>query len=597
MNFNQTELYQYYQKLKWGQIPCSKELLQQYERIEKFTNDPNIAFDFTKADKPRQFIEKLCYLEPAQIRRGKIIKPPKKLKLELWQVATIQFIYGFVNATTGKRICKNATIIMGRKNGKSTLVAGLSLYHMTKDGVIDPEIYVVATSKDQARILFRMASSFIGRNKSLSKRIKANKSHFESHFNNGFFTPLSRDVLSQDGYNPSFCTFDEIHAYRKYEAIDVILSGQAARDEFLNIYISTNGTVRNSVFDEHMDYLQLVLSGTEEDDSTFAFIYKIDEEAEMWNEDNWIKANPNLGVTVDKEWLAKRVQKAKVSPKTKTDVLTKNMNLPRNSEILHFNHAQCIANDFNETIFNGMPAFLGLDVAPCTHYKNDLTALTLLYYDIEDNKYYFKDWHLIPKYYELDDQRRLNMVYDKALYDDIPYEQFAERGDLVLVDDVRITQEFLINFIKTEVIQKYNVQILKFGIDPNHATDIINHFNTITHDSKFCLRFLAERKLWTSPIIDLLDEIRDTGKVYDNNKLTVHHFASVQEKRDSNDYITFVNPPKTRKDMVIAHLAALSALEVWRQQKTNINGVEYLNEQRLVGLVKNAKSRIQNMAS
>src|SRR5690606_38815241 len=147
---------QYWQKIKNSEVAVSKRVRQQYEKIVHEIHNPRDpwVFDLERASAPIEFIERFC-----RHSKGKWIGQP--VRLELWQKALLQAVFGFVHKETGARRCREFVMLVGRKNGKSTLLAGLGLYMLVGDGEGGAETYCVATKRDQARIVFSEAVNMV----------------------------------------------------------------------------------------------------------------------------------------------------------------------------------------------------------------------------------------------------------------------------------------------------------------------------------------------------------------------------------------------------------------------------------------------------
>lgn len=136
-----------------------------YDEINEEDVIHTYIFDEKKGTRPIEFIEKFC-------RHSKGKWAGKPVILELWQKAIVQAIFGFVDEETGLRKYKKAIIFVARKNGKSTLDSGLSLYMLTKDGERGAEVYSVATKKEQAKIVWDEATRMVNKSPALASRLK-----------------------------------------------------------------------------------------------------------------------------------------------------------------------------------------------------------------------------------------------------------------------------------------------------------------------------------------------------------------------------------------------------------------------------------------
>ena len=186
--------------------------------------------------------------------------------LELWQKALVSAMFGIVDKIDGTRKYQEVILIVGRKNGKSTLAAAIGLYLTIADGELGPEIYSVATKKDQAKIIWLEAKKMIQKSPALRKRMKTLVSEINSSVNDSVFKPLGRDSDTLDGLNVHGALFDEVHAWKDQNLYDVVVDGTSSRDNPMIFTTSTAGTVRESVFDRLYDEAEMVINGYSDPD-------------------------------------------------------------------------------------------------------------------------------------------------------------------------------------------------------------------------------------------------------------------------------------------------------------------------------------------
>src|SRR5699024_10813218 len=178
---------------------------KQYERLVNEINESDkYIFDVEKANKPIQFIEAFC-------RHSKGEWAGKPVKLELFQKAYIAALFGFIDKDTGIRRFKESMFYVARKNGKSTMLAGIALYMFIADGEGGAEIYSIASKRDQATILFDEAHNMIKQSAHLSKHIRKRKSDLYFEHTMSKFMPLAKNSNTLDGLNASLVAIDELH--------------------------------------------------------------------------------------------------------------------------------------------------------------------------------------------------------------------------------------------------------------------------------------------------------------------------------------------------------------------------------------------------
>ena len=212
--------------------------------------------------------------------------------LELWQKAMVAAMFGIVDKIDETRKYQETVLIVGRKNGKSTLAAAIGLYLMIADGELGPEIYSVATKKDQAKIIWLEAKKMIQKSPALRKRIKTLVAEMNSELNDAVFKPLGRDSDTLDGLNVHAALFDEVHAWKDQNLYDVVVDGTSSRDNPMILTTSTAGTVRESVFDRLYDECEMIINGYSDEngyvnDRMLPIIYELDDRKEWTNEKAW----------------------------------------------------------------------------------------------------------------------------------------------------------------------------------------------------------------------------------------------------------------------------------------------------------------------
>lgn len=231
--------------------------------------------------------------------------------LEPWQQFLIWVIFGWKRAD-GLRRFRTAYIEVPRKNGKSTLAAGIALYLLVADGESGAEIYSAATKRDQAKITWSEAVRMVQKSPALSRMVR----HWRSSDNLSVeataskFQPLGADADNMDGLNVHGVIIDELHAHKNRQVVEVLETATAARRQPLVFEITTAGSDQASICFEHHQYTQQVLETTVEDDTWFAFIACLDKDDDWTDPLTWAKANPNLGVSVKPDDLERKVRRA-----------------------------------------------------------------------------------------------------------------------------------------------------------------------------------------------------------------------------------------------------------------------------------------------
>lgn len=261
-----------------------------FNKITEENETHTYVFDEKKGNKPINFIEKYC-----RHSKGKWAGQP--VKLELFQKAFIQALFGFIDKDTKIRKYKKGALFIGRKNGKSTMDSGLANFMLTKDGEGGAEVYSVATKRDQAKVVWDEAKRMIKKSPALNKRIRCLVGGIYYDETESFLKALASDSNSLDGLNAHFVICDEVHAWKDKNLLDVMYDSMSAREQPMLLETSTMGTVRESVFDNEYDYFSEIIAGYEGkseivDETVLPVIYELDRAEEWQDEKKWYKANP-----------------------------------------------------------------------------------------------------------------------------------------------------------------------------------------------------------------------------------------------------------------------------------------------------------------
>lgn len=293
-----------------GSIPACKQIRLAVERHQRDLEEGakrGLRFDRQAAQHAIDFFGFLKH------SKGEWAGQP--FELSPWQQFILWVLFGWKRAD-GLRRFRVAYIEVPRKNGKTTLMAGVGLYLMVADGEPGAEVYSAATKRDQAKLSWNEAVQMVKKSPSLTKMVKHWKASdtLAVEATSSKYVPLGADADTMDGLNVHGALIDELHAHKTRAVVDVLETATGARRQPLQIEITTAGTDQQSVCYEHREYSEQVLKGTIEDDTWFAFIATLDE-GDKWDDPTvWPKANPNYGVSVKPDDLARKCEKAKKMP-------------------------------------------------------------------------------------------------------------------------------------------------------------------------------------------------------------------------------------------------------------------------------------------
>lgn len=265
-------------------------------------------FDEEAASKPVRFIERYC----THIK-GRLAGQP--LKLEEWQREFIREFFGW-KRPDGTRRYRIAYLEVPRKNGKSTLASGLSLFLLCGAGEGGARVFSAASTRDQASLVFDDAMHMVNNCEPLKKGVDVKPAIKVMRYTkkNGEYRAISADAHNAHGLNPSGIVFDEVHTQKTRHLWDALQTGLGAREQPVTLAITTAGHDRNSICYELHQYAIKVRDGVVNDPTFLPWIYAADQDDDWTAEETWQKANPNYGISIRPEFLREECERAKKMP-------------------------------------------------------------------------------------------------------------------------------------------------------------------------------------------------------------------------------------------------------------------------------------------
>lgn len=447
--------------------------------------------------------------------------------------------------------------IRGRKNGKTTENSALSLYMLVGDGEGSAEVYFIATKLDKAKKGFKECHKMVAQSPDLSKYIRKRKTdlYFEATFSH--IEALASDSNSLDGLNGHFITVDELAAIKDRNIYDVMKQSMSSREQGLISSISTNGFVRDSIYDSQYEYACNVLDGKIKDIHFLAFIYELDHRDEWLDESCWIKANPGLGTIKKTEELRKFVDKAKVDAAFKPTVLVIDFNLKQTASTawLRWEQLENTAT-FEIEKMDFSYGIGGFDKSETT----DLTSAGVLLRRRDDDEIYFACMFWLPE----------QAIMQRANEDQIPYDLFERLGFLRPSGQYKIDMKDILKWF-VELREDFDIYIPWIGYDSWHVDDAtLEDFES--HFGKNSMIKVRQGAVTLStPMKELEADLSNHIINYNNNQLLKMCLANTEIKVDSNGNIAPVKSRDTRK-RIDGTIALLNSYTVYLDRKN-----DYLN--------------------
>lgn len=538
-----TFLEQYFTALLDGRINACDKMKRVSEKLLDDLYVPGeFHFDEEIANYHIDFIERFC-----KVPAGNVGSP---LSLELFQKARLQAIFGFVDDNNLRKY-NEVMIVEGRKNGKTTECAAVELDLVMNDGEGAPEIYNIATKYEQAMKGFTAANNMRLQSKEIRKHLKKRASDMYCAYNMGIIKAMASNVKSLDSLDAHGVIIDELAAITNRDIYDLMKQSMGARQQPLLFCITTNGFVRNGIFDAQYDYADRLLRGEISNPRFLPFIYELDSIDEMWKEEMWIKANPGLGTIKQMSFLREMVQKAKDDPSFLPTVLVKDFNIPQTSESAWMRYEDLN----NEATFNITfdYAIGGFDAADSV----DLNAAKAICMREGDPNIYVRSMYWIPeavveKYEKMGNRRER----DRA-----PYSLWINQGYMRTCPGVKCDKRIFLEWFK-ELRDEEDLYIYAIGYDPWHIDDTLLREFQMEFGQNSMIPVRQGTKSLSQPMKDLKAEFMAGNVVYNNNPIDKWCLINTSVKTDVNGNIQPVKSADAtqRIDGTIALICAYKVL-------------------------------------
>lgn len=536
-------LLEYYEQIQQGKIIVGNELKCVLDKILSDLSNPRYTFDERPGQLRIDFIEKFC----------KHTKSPfngKPFILELWEKAFLQTAYGFKIAATNLRRFNEAILLIARKNGKTTFVAGIDLaeFFLSKGGV---DIVCASNTNDQAAILFEEINNMREQSKALSKPNRSRKNIFYiySPKNKNKIKKLSGQSRNLDGFNIEVGCIDEVHEMTDSKVYDAIKQSQSTKEEPLIFIISTEGKCVGGFLDNKLEYCRKMIKGEIDDERVLPWLYTQDSQDEIFlDKSTWIKSNPSLGAVKSITYLEDVMNKSKNDLSTRITMLCKDFNIKQleSGSWLTFedlnNEEKFRLDDLRDTY-----AVAGVDLSSTT----DLTAAVLLV--VKNHKKYVISHFFMPS----------DVLQKRIEEDSVPYDIWVKKGYITLTDGSQNDFSLVTEWFKSMVFD-YGIRPLWVGYDPWNSQYWINEMT----DAGFTMEKVRQGVFSLSePMKQLEADLKNHIVIYDNNPILKWCFANTQAKVDVNGNIQpcKLNSKYKRIDGAVALIIAYAVMNRYKK--------------------------------
>lgn len=515
---------QYVRAIRAGTVTVSEPVRQVYERLDAEAADKACPYRFSAklGDHAIRFIETFCRHYEGE-HAGQLVK------LELWEKAFIQTLFGWVDKKTRLRRFREFFLLVARKNGKSFLSACIMVYMLVADGEAGAQCVSIATKYDQAAIVYKTARKIIEQDADLSALVVPIIGGMEFKLTNSTMKALASKSKTLDGLNLHYCSCDELHAQEDRNLYDVTKQGMKARKQPIFGTITTAGFAREGIYDELYEYARSVAMGTVADAHLLPVLYTLDDRAEWTDPDAWAKANPGLGTIKSRQQLADDVERAKHDPSCLPSLLVKDFNVQENASASWLPWAVLK----NETVaeadyLNHTYAIGGCDLSATT----DLTCATLLIRRPEDPQFYVLQQYFLPK-------ARVEQVEHQGRKE-APYWLWAQQGWLTLCDGATVDYNDVTEWF-VSMVQERDIRPLWVCYD----AALSGYWVPQMTDMGFEMERIRQGPVtWTYPMKRMKGLFEDHRIVYQNNPILRWCLSNTAAKSSNQRGIDSIQPEK-----------------------------------------------------
>ena len=541
-------LLSYIDEIESGRIIAGNELKSVLKRLKSDLNDPRFIYDEEPGRIRIEFIEKFC----------KHTKSPfngQPFLLELWEKALLECAYGFKMADTGLRRFNEVVLLIARKNGKTTFIAGIDLaeFFLSKGGT---DIVCASNTNEQSGILFEEINNMREQSRALrnEKRSRKNIFYIYSPKNKNKIKKLSAQSRNKDGYNIEVGCIDEVHEMTDSKVYDAIKQSQSTKKEPLIFIITTEGTTVDGFLDNKLEYCRKMIKGEIDDIRILPWLYTQDSDEEIFSDpSSWQKSNPSIGTIKTKSYFEDMMVKARNDLATRVTMMCKDFNIKQleSGSWLTYqdlnNEEKYKLDDLRDSYAIG-----GVDLSSTT----DLTAATLLI--IKNGKKYVIPHFFMPS----------ELVSQRVQEDKIPYDIWIKKGLVTLTEGNQndfslVTQWFL------KMVREYGIRPLWIGYDPWNSQYWVKEME----DAGFTMEKVRQGIYTLSePMKQLEGDLKNKLVIYDNNPILKWCFSNTQAKVDINGNIqpSKLNSKLKRIDGCVSLIISYAVLNRYKLEYENM---------------------------
>jgi phage terminase large subunit-like protein len=538
------------EKVQSGELPVCYKILQQMDRIEKKIANPNFYYDPAPVEGFIKFCEKELVLTDGS---PMLLTDSAKLHAEDifgWYRYETRSFYEpwpdrpggrYVKKRRKRRLCKKVALIEGRGAAKTMEASAVQAYGL----VVDPETthqFAVAYTMDQAEETLAPLKTAILKHpgpvfsfmsegslqnttgsRALRPKLFSSKKGVENAMTGSLLETRPCSIDKLQGYRTKYNTLDEFKSTdMRANPVVALEAGAAKTGDYLIMLISSEGTVRNRIGDTIGQELETILRGDPNNPDRLVapewsiWWYRLDDEKEIGQPEMWIKANPNLGITVSYETYAQDVETAELNPAQRNEIIAKRFGIPLEGTTYFFTYEETLKHP--PKTYWQMPCALGCDLSQ----GDDFCAFTFLF-PLRDGTFGVKCRAYISE--------RTQMKLSPGARD--KYNEFVDEGTLIVMPgtvlDMMAVYEDLI-----EHITDCQYEVLCMGYDPYNAEKFVERWIQENGNFGNVFKVRQGKRTESVPLGELKQLAEDRALLFDED-LMMYAMGNAQIDVDINN--------------------------------------------------------------
>lgn len=565
-NMSNTEIPRYYKEFRdlviSGKRAVNKEISLEMNRIDNLIANPDVYYDKSKVEGYIKYVENETTLTDGSPLHMTLEFKLWSEEIYAWYIYVEKQVFDnkcghYVYKIVKTRLTKKQFLIVARGAAKSMYLSGIQSYELNVNMKATHQITTAPTMRQANEVMSPIATSILRHlgplfefltsgslqnttgNKMNRVKLTTTKKGVENFVNGSLLEvrPMSIDKLQ--GLRPYVSTVDEwLSGDIREDVIGAIEQGASKLDDYIIIAVSSEGTIRNAAGDDIKMELMSILKGEYKAPHVSIFYYKLDDVKEVNDENMWIKANPNIGITVSYEAYRLDVERAEKAPASRNDILAKRFGIAVEGYTYFFSYADTLVH--RRKNFWGMPCALGADMSQ----GDDFCAFSFLF-PLINGKFGLKTRCYITE----------KTLYLLPLTLRNKYEEFILEGSLVIMDGNILDMMDVYEDLDAHIIDKeYDVRC--FGYDPYNAKSFVERY-TLENGDYGVIKVSQGARTESVPLGEIKSLMEDRFIIFDE-KLMSFNIGNAITMQDSNGNRKLL---KRRRQEKIDSVAAL--VDAW----------------------------------